>query len=135
MCGLQTYGQVGTGKSRLMQGSVRDAGLLPRTFAYLFAMRKHVPALLSIRMLDLAGNAIQDLLTHEVLRAAGVREGQVHAAPFHSHEVREVLLTRRSQALRVLAEVVAQQRRNAASAGAAAGALRRCGLFSWALMV
>jgi hypothetical protein len=99
-----------------MQGTVHEPGVLPQAVAYLFALRRHVPALLSVRVLEVAGNVITDLLSADVLRAAGVQEGQIHSAPFHNHVVREVLLTRRTQALTLLAEVVGAQKRVASGA-------------------
>ena len=109
----QTYGQSGTGKTRLMQGSLQDAGILPRTIAYMFALRKNIKALMSLRMVEVRGHTITDLLTTDVLRTAAVEEGAIHASMLQNEVVHEVLLRGRTRALQLLAEVVAACKRRA----------------------
>ena len=94
-----------------MHGSREDAGVLPRTLAHLFALQRLHRALLSMRLVAVAGHAVTDLLTPDVLRSAGVEEGAIYCSTLHAHAVHEVLLRRRGPALKLLAHVVAAARR------------------------
>jgi hypothetical protein len=94
-----------------MMGTVHDVGVIPYSIAYLFAARAHTRVLLSMRMVEVHDNCVLDLLSPEVLRAAGVVEAQIYSATYHNTTVHEVLLSGRVASLKLLAEVTAAVKR------------------------
>jgi hypothetical protein len=99
---VQAYGEIGLGKSAVMEGSVAEPGLIPRALNELFALRRRLGLAMSCCMFEMAGESVRDLLTPTALSAAHIDPRHVRAAAIERHDVHEVLMFHRSHTLSLL---------------------------------
>jgi hypothetical protein len=108
-CILQAYGQAGTGKTRLVQGTPLDAGLLPRALAELFALRQSQHLVMSMSFVEVCGSSVRDMLDARCLEAAGIDAAHVVTTSMDSYPVHEVLALHRVKSFALLHEVLARR--------------------------
>jgi hypothetical protein len=105
----QAYGQSGTGKTRLIQGTNVDVGLLPRTLSELFALRKSHHLIMSLSFMEVTGSSVRDLLDAACLASAGVDPAHVITTTIDSFPVREVLALHRVKTFGLLDTVLSRR--------------------------
>jgi hypothetical protein len=88
---LQAYGQAGTGKTRMMEGTEVDPGLLPRIVSELFAIRKQHGLVMSLSFVEVSGNTVRDATDAVVLKTAQVDDAHVRMGVVDQSTTREVL--------------------------------------------
>jgi hypothetical protein len=57
-CACQAYGEIGLGKSRMMEGG-SEPGLIPRALNELFALRRRLGLAMSCCMFEMAGESVR----------------------------------------------------------------------------
>jgi hypothetical protein len=128
----QTYGESGTGKTRLMFGDAGEVGVVPRALHQLFLLRRRFDLILSLRVVDVCGNVITDLLPSPRLRSLGVDELLVATSVLHHTPVNEVLLNSRTFAMTLLMEALQSRRRGAATFSSSASVSGASSSGGWA---